>query len=623
MGQRLVRPEAESPPLLLIAALSLAIVPHVLIPDTFSASDLTSDTLPASTGVGDAYPVDKCRAALERCPKDDPLRDKALFNLAISLSRRFDNQETMPDLEESIALHRASLVLRPARHPRRHSSLNKLADCLHDLFKQTGMTADLNEAIYLNMAALELSPSGHTQRFLSFGNLAICLRTCFNEQGIITDLGEAIRLQKEALDQCSLRHRQRIFVLSNLASPLRTRFDVQGNMTDLEEAIDHHKEALTLRPLEAQNNFHHSTRTWSLGSLANGLQVRFEHQGRMADLDEAIELHRGLQRRVLILRPLGHPKRSSTLGNLATCLSIRFGRLHIVVDLDEAIAFYRAALELYVSAHHERPASLNNLASALLIRFEQQGVMTDLEVAIELHRSSLLLRLLGNSEWTSSLHGLANNLLARFQRQGTITDLNEATELYGNTLSLLPEGHPHQSLRLCHLANGFKSRFAQQADIVDREVLRIYSTLADVVPHAPSGADLRAAKGRIDYTEELNHTQSILAYRTMLRVLVRYINALPSSPQYFEVVKSATLSIAMDAFSCCIRHDDLTAAVQLLEQGRAVFWTQLLQLRHHWRRSPPLAMKEKPWQMNSSASLLSFATVPMRLLSRNQTCSDV
>ncbi|KAG2125238.1 hypothetical protein BD769DRAFT_837513 [Suillus cothurnatus] len=40
----------------------------------------------------------------------------------------------------------------------------------------------------------------------------------------------------------------------------------------------------------------------------------------------------------------------------------------------------------------------------------------------------------------------------------------------------------------------------------------------------------------------------------------------------------ATASLAVDAFSCSVRHCALTIAVELVEQGRAVFWTQLARL---------------------------------------------
>lgn len=41
------------------------------------------------------------------------------------------------------------------------------------------------------------------------------------------------------------------------------------------------------------------------------------------------------------------------------------------------------------------------------------------------------------------------------------------------------------------------------------------------------------------------------------------------------MVKEATSSLAMYAFSYCVRRGALTTAVELVEQARAIFWTQL------------------------------------------------
>ena len=39
------------------------------------------------------------------------------------------------------------------------------------------------------------------------------------------------------------------------------------------------------------------------------------------------------------------------------------------------------------------------------------------------------------------------------------------------------------------------------------------------------------------------------------------------------------MSLASDSFSACLRNHSPTDAVQLLEQGRGVFWSQLIRLR--------------------------------------------
>jgi hypothetical protein len=57
--------------------------------------------------------------------------------------------------------------------------------------------------------------------------------------------------------------------------------------------------------------------------------------------------------------------------------------------------------------------------------------------------------------------------------------------------------------------------------------------------------------------EQLKHNTAVTVYQTALKFL------------------DTSSTLAMDAFSCNVRHDALATAVELVEQGRAVFWTQL------------------------------------------------
>jgi hypothetical protein len=71
----------------------------------------------------------------------------------------------------------------------------------------------------------------------------------------------------------------------------------------------------------------------------------------------------------------------------------------------------------------------------------------------------------------------------------------------------------------------------------------------------------------------------LVAYQTALGLLDRHVAVLSSFSRHFDVIREAASSIAMDAFSCSVRHGALTTAVELVEQGRAVFWTQLARFR--------------------------------------------
>jgi CHAT domain-containing protein len=204
----------------------------------------------------------------------------------------------------------------------------------------------------------------------------------------------------------------------------------------------------------------------------------------------------------------------------------------VLSDLDEAIELDQAALALHPPGHSNQSSSLNNLGIHLYARFEQRGVLSDLDEAIDLHQAALALCSTGHSNWSYSLQNLAFSLLARFKEHAQSSDLNEAFNLYG---------------QLSHIS------------------------------HAVLHYDLNAVKSWTTSAEKLKHSSALAAYQTALKFLDnwQHVTGLLSSSNHFDVVSKATSTLAMDAFSCSVRHGALETAVELVEQGRAVFWTQL------------------------------------------------
>ncbi|KAG1718244.1 TPR-like protein [Suillus paluster] len=558
--------------------------------------------------------IELYRAALELCPPGHDDRSITIKDLSISLQNRFNQLGILSDLDEVIDLHRAALELRPLGHSFRASALGNLADSLYNRFKQRGVLSELDEAIELHRDALELRPPGHEDRHISLTNLAISIRARYEQRGVPSDLDEAIGLYQGALELRPLGHSGRPMSLSNLANSLLGRFELQGSLSDLDEVIELHRAALDLCPpnhdgrslslnnlaitllyrfeqqgvladLDGAIELHrdalelhfpgHSLRSSSLINLANSLQARFEQLGIFSDLDEAIDLNRA----ALELHPTGHYDRPMSLNNLAGCLHDRFEQLGILSDLDEAVELYRAALDLRPPGHSDRPSTLNNLAISLLSRFEQRGVMSDLDEAIELHRAALELHPPGHSRRAMFLANLASSLNDRFEQRGVPSDLDEAVKLHRAALELRPPGHSHRSSSLSSLADGLQERFQHLGLSPDLdEAFGFYLQLSQV-SHAGSRGDLKAAKSWVTSAEQHHHSSALMAYQTTLRFLDQRVAALSSSSRHFDVVKEAVSCLAMDAFSCSVRRGSLMTAVELLEQGRAVFWTHLARYR--------------------------------------------
>jgi CHAT domain-containing protein len=558
------------------------------------------------------------RNALELLPQGHPDRARSLDNLARYLHARFHQLRTLSDLEEALALQRNVLEVLLQGHPDRAHSLGNLASSLHTRFQQLRMLSDLEEALALERNILEVLPQGHPDRAHSLGNLASSLHTRFQQLGTLSDLEEALALARNALDLLPQGHPDRARSLDNLAYYLHARFKQLRTLSDLEEAVSLARNALELRPQG------HSDRARSLSNLEFYLHARFEQLGTLSDLEEAISL----KRNALELCPQGHPNRAHSLSNLASYLNARFQQLRTLCDLDEALALERNVLELRPQGHPGRARSLGNIASYLHTRFEQVGTLSDLEEVLALERNVLELRPQGHPYRARSLSNIACSLHSRFEQLGTLCDLDEALALQRNVLELFPlaRGHPYRGLSLNNLATSLHSRFKQLGTLSDleealalernalefrpqghpdraislgsiasylrarfnrstphdisdlKEAFSLYAQLSDV-SQTMSIADLKCAKQWILVAEECEHTSTIFAYQTFLRLSIQHLATLPSLPQHLALFKQLMTSTAVDAFSACLRYGHPANAVELLEQGRGVFWGQLIRLR--------------------------------------------
>jgi CHAT domain-containing protein/tetratricopeptide (TPR) repeat protein len=508
------------------------------------------------------------REALNLFPPGHPLRSISSRNLALHLWTRYKQLGAMEDLDEGILLAREALDPFLQGHPHRSMSLNNLAAYLSTRYDKLGAMEDLDEAIVLVREALNLRPQGHPDRGMSLINLAQHLWTRYKQLGAMENVDEAIVLARDALDLSPQGHPLRSMSLNNLAACLSTRYDKLGAMEDLDEAIVLVREAFNLR---SQG---HPERGMCLSNLALHLWTRYEQLGAIEDLEEAILL----ARQALNLCSQGHPDRGMSLNNLAGYLCTLYDKLRAMEDLDEAIVLVREALHLRPQGHPDRSMSLSNLAAYLCTRYGQLRAMDDLYEAIVLDREALHLFSQGHPLRSMSLNNLASHLFTRYEQLGAMEDLDEAILLARKALDLCPQGHRDRSVSLDSLARYLGSQFTRSKQLQDKE--EIFSLFAQLVnvPQLVSSKDLSAARSWARVAEDFQHHTILLAYETSFRLLSQHLATLPSLPRHLVILKSLTSSLAVDAFSACLRKGAPARAVELLEQGRGVFWGQLSRL---------------------------------------------
>jgi tetratricopeptide (TPR) repeat protein len=520
--------------------------------------------------------IDLRRQVLDLRPLGHPSHLSSLNNLAVALMTRFEKVDDMDSFAEALALHRQALDLHPVGHSDRSTSLNNLANALARRYEHLGEVDSLAETLDLHRQALDLRPPGHPNRSISLYSLASALVIRFRQFGELDSLQEAVDLHRQALDLRPLGHCQRSASLHNLATTLTTRFRRLGDIDSLEEALILLRQALDLRPVG------HPHRPCSLTSLANVLVTRFEQLGGLCSLAEAIDM----RRQVLDIRPQGHPGRSSSLNNLAMSLVTRFEQLGDLCSLGEAIDLHRQAVNLCPLRSPDRARSLHNLAIALICQFEQSGGLNLLTEAIDLHRQDLDLLPLGHCERPDSLCGLTYALSKRYEQLGDLNSLSEAFLLHRQALHLCRPGHPNRFHFLSGIAGCMLQKVPHTFDFIGG-IRHIREALQENV--TPVRIRLRNMTSLLRTVETAYQSMTggtgsdyddmvLQMYMLTIRLLPR---AASFGHDHITRLQELSLdeSLSRNAAARAIIMKREEEAVEMLEEGRGVFWAQAVRLR--------------------------------------------
>lgn len=394
----------------------------------------------------------------------------------------------------------------------------------------------------------------------------------YEQEGQMDDLETAIGHFNIAVSMISREHPWHSAGLDFLAIAVLARFKRLGQIEDLDEAIGHFRGALVLRP--PGNPY----RANALNNLAKGLVEQFDETGRMEDLDEAISHNRS----VLVLRPPGHPNRASTLNNLAVTLQTRFEQSGRMEDSEEAIGHLHDALALCPIDHPDHREILHNFTSISTTRSSQSGRMEDLDERISHHRSVLSMYPPNHPDRGSALSNLASALYTRFKQLGQTEDLEEGIGYSRDALVLRPPGHSDRLGVLGNLVHFIQARFERLHQATDLE---------EAVTLLQSGANnaFDAARQRYEYArrwvslvQRHNHPSTLNAYSTALDLLQLSLALYPDVELRLDALATNSIShsLATSAASYAIKEGQLEKAVEILEQGRALLWSEIRGYRH-------------------------------------------
>lgn len=509
-------------------------------------------------------------------PSDSDERARSLGSLGTALATRFEHDGNMQDLEDAIECFQQMLHIRAPDHPGRPGTLSDLANSMRTRFRETGKMEDLEKAIEFSREALSVCPEGDQERPLIIGNLASILLTRFTQTGSMEDLEESIGLNRQALAIQPPGHPDRPLTLGNLPVAILFRFGEIGKIADLEECIQLFRESLLLFPEG------HADRAMALSNLSSAILARFQQAGRIEDSDEGIEI----LRETLHLLPEDHPYHAEAMMNLATAIVQRFEIVPASEALDEAIDLYRQTLDFLPPEHTYRAAVMQGYSGALRNRFQLSGNVKDLDQAISLNEEALKSWPPGHPEHCASLKELALTLLKRFEHGSNNADLDKAYQYVSDAEKELPPDHPkHTDIRV-----GLASVLLKMHSIDStskKHFSAAFDSLQSATRHSPASvkAKFTAALEWIAKAREYHDSSVIRAYAMSLALLTRFLIANPSvesQHRFFRSTATIPKTLASDAAAAAIEAGQLDTAVEFLEQGRTILWSEMRNFR------PPL-----------------------------------
>ncbi|KAL0959563.1 hypothetical protein HGRIS_011273 [Hohenbuehelia grisea] len=387
----------------------------------------------------------------------------------------------------------------------------------------------------LETESLQLRPPGHPVRYSMLNHLAISLQLQYERTGAQSDLDRAVDLQTEALQLCPPGHPKRDTILIDLAGSLKHQYQRTGAQDDLDRVVELETEAMQLRPPG------HQERDRILNNLSLSLTHQYRRTGAQIDLDRAVEL--GSE--ALQLRPPGHLLRNATLVNLAACLRHQYRQTRAQSDLDRAMELETEALQLFPPGHPLRSTILYNLSLSLKYQYEQTHAQNHLD---------------------------------------------RATEMANEALQLCPPGHPEFAYCSAALADLlWISDLRGPAVPTDKVFTLLKAGCMDII--SPLQDSLACVRTWLKYARQIHDNAQLTdAYTALIDTLGRYLVVGPTMQhQYNSLLAEADLlSLPMDAAAHSMQVGNVARAVELLDAGRSLLWSEMRRFREPLLRADQL-----------------------------------
>ncbi|KAJ6520701.1 CHAT domain-containing protein [Mycena vulgaris] len=546
--------------------------------------------------------------AIKLIPEDDPDEDKPQFlqGLSACLIDRYQRFGNLENLDDALQTAKQAADLCSEDHPDRGRILHSLSLISTYRYQRVGELGDLEDA--LEMAKKSIIYFGYEDQAIPYKTLATCFALRYHRLGELADLEDALVRYRLALEVIPEGHPDRPEVLAGLSISLADRYKRLGDLDDLEASLQWDQQApqddqyeeprQRVRALLNENDPEPSLQ-WDQQALhlvqdgrygrarlllyfSGSLVDRYKKFGDVRDLDRAVQMNQEAVR----LIPDDHPDKAEHMYTLASYLSDRYQRLGDQKDLKTVLQNLQEAVEITLQGHTNRAKYLQSLALALKVQYQCSDDFKDLEAGLKNIRDAVDNTPAGHGDEADYLHTLAILCMDRYQKLGQSEDLEEALQKLQKTLKLTPKESPKtvgflQDLAVCHI-----HRYERSQKPEDLKAVRTYYYKSFKNKSFQNGTTLfpeeswNHAINWANFSEKFHPLDCCIAYLAAFHVLPDIIWIGHSFDVRQAAIRRLNVgAVISSAIRSCISLSLLTSGIEILEQGVAVIFQQMLQLQ--------------------------------------------
>ncbi|THH01198.1 hypothetical protein EW026_g1436 [Hermanssonia centrifuga] len=472
------------------------------------------------------------------------------------------------DIAQASRHYQEALPVLPSNHSSRSHLLEKLALVSMHHFKETGDTEHIKNCIGFLQEVVTLPPSdeeglikdeNETNRALSssFHMLGDALMFRFDHLESWDDLEMAVESYTRAIALCSKS--DRIIFLQDYVRSLGLRFLKHERLEDIDEAILRQHEVLSLSQKEGLSACDLPLLLSQMGDL---LLLRFESAERSEDLDEAIQFHKEAIEKLSV----DDERYVAFVDDLIKCLVLRFKKQGRLGDIDNAIDCLRKSTTLWSTEnkdgrkpHHSVSSTWNTLGDTLMLRFKELSGMEDIAAAAGAYGQAVATCDQEDPKRRALMHDQARCLQERYERSRKLDDVEAAVKVYRELLASPPEFHSDVDDRrisritsLHGLGVALDARFehSQQAEDLEEAI----SNLREAVTFLPNNSS---------FQEDLGHALHVrFQLNGRLDDLNEAIGCLSLGPTTLVHVSNNLVGMLLSRYEMTGRSEDLDDAIQ-------------------------------------------------------------